>query len=117
MDFKSQICTTIEQSKRLLELGLKPETADMYYTNASLPFNKENFHLVCMNYFDIGKSNGVPQICRFSFIPSWSLHRLIEIGNFVNVGFLNIDKMFDCCIQMLEGQIRGGVINQNYINI
>lgn len=28
-EFNSQICTTIEQSKRLLDLGLKPETADM----------------------------------------------------------------------------------------
>ena len=31
MEFKSQICTTIEQSKRLLELGLNPETADMFH--------------------------------------------------------------------------------------
>lgn len=28
-EFKSQICTTVEQSKRLLGLGLKPGTADM----------------------------------------------------------------------------------------
>lgn len=28
-NFTSQICTTREQSQRLLELGLKPETADM----------------------------------------------------------------------------------------
>ena len=31
MEFKSQICTTREQSKRLLDMGLKPETADMVY--------------------------------------------------------------------------------------
>lgn len=31
MNFKSQICTTREQSERLLTLGLKPETADMVY--------------------------------------------------------------------------------------
>ena len=31
MEFKSQICTTREQSKRLLALGLKPGTADMVY--------------------------------------------------------------------------------------
>ena len=29
MNFTSQICTTEEQSKRLLALGLKKETADM----------------------------------------------------------------------------------------
>lgn len=31
MNFKSQICTTREQSERLFALGLKPETADMVY--------------------------------------------------------------------------------------
>lgn len=30
MDFKSQIGTNINQSRKLLELGLKPGTADMY---------------------------------------------------------------------------------------
>ena len=30
-EFTSQVCTTIEQSLRLLEMGLKPETADMVY--------------------------------------------------------------------------------------
>ena len=50
------------------------------------------------------------------FTPAWSLHRLMEIGNLITVGFLKIEKMYECCIQMLEGQIRGGVINQDYIN-
>lgn len=30
-EFTSQICTTREQSQRLLDMGLKPETADMVY--------------------------------------------------------------------------------------
>jgi hypothetical protein len=29
-EFNSQVCTTKEQSQHLLELGLKPETADCY---------------------------------------------------------------------------------------
>lgn len=39
MGFKSQICTTGEQSKRLLALGLKPGTADMvyHYTKSRVP--------------------------------------------------------------------------------
>ena len=39
MNFKSQICTTREQSKRLLALGLKPGTADMvyHYTKSRVP--------------------------------------------------------------------------------
>lgn len=34
MEFKSQICTTREQSERLLSLGLNKETADMVWTHA-----------------------------------------------------------------------------------
>ncbi len=36
MSINTQIATTREQSKRLLDLGIKPETADMvyHYTNS-----------------------------------------------------------------------------------
>ena len=37
MSFKSNICTTKEQSQRLLSLGLQPKTADMYLEKSSLP--------------------------------------------------------------------------------
>lgn len=72
MKFNSQICTTKEQSERLLSLGLKKETADMRYQ---------------ILYLDLG---GVLKECTPSlepypplnndrFIPAWSLHRLIEM--------------------------------------
>ena len=72
MDFNSQICTTREQSERLLDLGLKAETADMCYQ---------------ILYLDLG---GVLKECTPSlepdppfnndrFIPAWSLNRLIEM--------------------------------------
>ena len=63
MEFKSQICTTIEQSKRLLELGLKKETADMVYQAIGVtPFNKWKEHKIQEDFF-----------------PAWSLHRLLSI--------------------------------------
>ena len=37
MRFKSQICTTREQSERLLALGLKKETADCYHWQETEP--------------------------------------------------------------------------------
>ena len=49
MEFNTQIATTIEQSKKLLELGIKPETADMthhyqgsvdYYELKDIAFTK-----------------------------------------------------------------------------
>ena len=103
MEFKSQICTTIEQSKRLLELGLNPETADMRH----IPYSEFSVPMKYNDGFFFDDSD---------YTPAWSLHRLMEIGDFVNVGFWRIEKMYECCIQMLEGQIRGGIINKEYIN-
>ena len=40
-NFNSQICTTKEQSERLLALGLKKETADMVYRTFSYVKNGE----------------------------------------------------------------------------
>jgi hypothetical protein len=64
MKFNSQICTTKEQSERLLALGLKPETANMrwerisekyaYYPSTKMPYASSD-------------------------IPAWSLHRLMEM--------------------------------------
>ena len=66
--FNSQICTTREQSERLLALGLKKETADMIhmwhwefdgYTLLTVPW--ERAHRTTED------------------IPAWSLHRLWEL--------------------------------------
>lgn len=70
MKFNSSVCTTREQSKRLLELGLKPETADIYY-----------FWLGGNDYYlkvDID-DNPLKYNMDKTYIPAWSLHRLIEI--------------------------------------
>lgn len=70
MEFNTQICTNKEQSKRLIDLGLNPETADMlHYKSASMkiwgvlatPYSKE--------------VNGLEKY----YFPAWSLHRLINM--------------------------------------
>ena len=74
MNFNSQIGTTEEQSKRLLALGLKRETADMRYQIQYLDWGgvlKE-----CMPSLD-----PYPPLNNDRFIPAWSLHRLIEMCN------------------------------------
>ena len=68
MKFNSQICTSREQSERLLALGLKKETADMHWWDneygccavISRPAEKDDY-----GYGEV--------------IPAWSLHRLIEM--------------------------------------
>lgn len=73
MKFNSQICTTEEQSKRLLALGLKSETADMCYQVKFFdPFPQ---HLIDCTPSLLTH----PPINDERFIPAWSLHRLIEM--------------------------------------
>lgn len=94
MNFKSQICTTREQSKRLLAMGVKQETADM-----SIPI-KDNPNLYCSArpYHDW---NGYWKRNRF-VIPAWSLSRLLEMipksieqGNRPNTDLdINSDGMY-----------------------
>ena len=62
-NFNSQICTTREQSERLLALGLKKETADMWYPH-------------------FAKTYPIPlvdKVLTTDDIPAWSLGRLIEM--------------------------------------
>ena len=62
-NFNSQIATTIKQSERLLALGLKKETADMWYPH-------------------FAKTCPIPlidEVLTTDDIPAWSLGRLIEM--------------------------------------
>lgn len=72
MNFTSQICTTEEQSKRLLDLGLKRETADMSYRIHYFDF--DGMLLECIHTLEPD-----PPLNKEKFIPAWSLHRLIEM--------------------------------------
>ena len=64
-NFNSQICTTREQSERLLALGLKKETADMHHYRYS------------EGYWYIQACP--PRGDSSSFIPAWSLLRLLSM--------------------------------------
>ena len=68
MNFKSQICTNKEQSKRLLVLGLKKETSDMKL----IPYTSEAISI------DYNDGNFLEE----DLYPAWSLHRLMDISNF-----------------------------------
>lgn len=77
--FNSQICTTKEQSRRLLDLGLKPETADCQY--AALVVNWEGRSILNPKWRFYGHNEGfiVQNFEHMERIPAWSLHRLIEL--------------------------------------
>lgn len=70
LKFNSQVCTNLQQSKRLLELGLKPETADIVIRpdNTLIIINENSFI-----YHNLEKA------IQEEYFPAWSLHRLIEL--------------------------------------
>lgn len=77
LKFNSQVCTSVEQSKRLLKLGLKPETADMsYYVLDSEPVL--TIGVPRKVEMEIAKGGKIVETRNAEIIPAWSLHRLIE---------------------------------------
>lgn len=125
MNFGSQICTTREQSERLLALGLKKETADMCWTI------DERDNIV------IGLIDRAVEY----IVPAWSLGRLIEMmpldvvpeGGFDNIftltkgypsgysveydGFSYYYKknIYDTLIEGIEHLIKEGYFNKEYL--
>ena len=103
-NFKSQICTTREQSERLLELGLKKETSDMHWAYHSVTATR---------YVVAHPCDGVGEC-----IPAWSLHRLLclygadyEIKEVYN----NAEECYGMLICAIEIAIENGDFNEEYL--
>ena len=107
LKFNSQICTTREQSQRLLDLGLKPETADMYHTT----FYRDN-----VGYEIIQVRNEKLPLLSQEF-PAWSLHRLIELYSDVEdtsslcIKYVSYKLLIFC----IEKAIHCGFFNKEYL--
>ena len=130
-NFKSAICTSLEQSKKLLALGLKKETADMSIGHTGLLYP----------YLQSDEEDR-------NFIPAWSLHRLIkdlmpdtiavenatcmghrffylltfmhddvtyEVNSFVFKEFTEHDNYYDNIIDCIEWLIKEGYFNKEYL--
>ena len=103
-EFKSQVATTKEQSERLLALGLKKETADMYYPIAieggELPLIADSFFGPVMGG-----------------LPAWSLHRLVEMYTERYLACSVNLKIFtyEWLINEIEIHIKEGDFNKDYL--
>ena len=104
MKFESQICTTKEQSERLLALGLKKETADCHYEGRKNRYEE----------WEVAVIGG----CYYSWdYPAWSLHRLIEmysehyVCEHINLKLLT----YDTIIESIRLDILTGTFNKEYL--
>ena len=70
--------TSIDQSRKLLELGLNPETADMYYDIVPAPYTQSAVPGLKANQ----------EVIKASDLPCWSLDSLIRqlpIGSQIDI--------------------------------
>ena len=109
-NFNSAICTTREQSERLLVLGLKKETADMvHYFSQSLA---QDWTIVPLAENETAKNiEGIE-------IPAWSLHRLWELGKFMGIHLSSevaISNLYEYAIARIETKIKEGYFNKEYL--
>ena len=114
--FKSQICTTVEQSKRLLELGLEPDTADMVHMEIDGSW-------ICIT------KQGDEEDLPYDLYYAWSLHRLIElcpetIEGIYNDGethcelYIDFDKhhnIYNNIIDYIDWLIKKRYFNKEYL--
>ena len=127
MKFNSQICTTREQSERLLALGLKKETADMSIE----PDLESTYEAYYISVYPPSKRG----------IPAWSLHRLlsllpqsVKIGkNYYDLAFIqnefvrliddigdiyiyfDRDGIYESLLLCIEWLIKEGYFNKEYL--
>lgn len=71
----SKICTSIEQSQKLIELGINTSSADMCY---DLGGCEEKAHLECDNFITYFTNDEYPEGAN-RYIPAWSLNTLLGL--------------------------------------
>jgi hypothetical protein len=110
MEFNSQICTTEEQSKRLLALGLIMETSDCVLVQN--PFYNDEYVMFPRATDDINL---------ITEIPAWSLDRLICMISDSNtsedykIEFYTKLNRYDEAIALIQSLIHIGQFNKEYL--
>ena len=115
---KTMVCTSIEQSNRLVELGINPKTADMGWFKAySL---REEIYKPYIKGYKLENHQ--------SDIPAWSIYKLIEIisidvtfkNEFIVINnntkmFNSSTNVYDNLIDVIEYLINDNKINTKFI--
>ena len=127
-EFTTQISTTREQSERLLALGLNPETADLMWDAITVFRGKEveEPRWSLRTWYYPHKSGFLRDDEEQTFIPSWSLHRLLIMcdsdvqtdGHYFSLphyGFTEHDNIFDNICDCIEWLIQEGKFNKEYL--
>lgn len=137
-NFKSQPTTSIEQSNRLLSLGLKKETADCYL----FEYDKEKYKVIAESWSGLIADEKHYSQYKDVCFPAWSLDRLRELipeNIFTGVrnqwhrvmynGILTYEEgddslvifreanIYDRCISCIEWLIKEGILDKDYLEM
>jgi hypothetical protein len=121
--FNTQICTTKEQSKRLLKLGLDVDTSDLSWVAMKLWGDGVEIPEEERSYF-LAKHNDDFFCGRYDVdcIPAWSLHRLIAMLPDRNrdwltdyCDFKDCSKVYDEVVSLIEWMIENEYFNKEYL--
>lgn len=97
---KSQIATTIEQSKRLLAAGIDPKSADMYWGHVDFGGSMQIVELPANPHLDINST----------ISHAWSLSRLWDLlsgtvlGGWFSLGSDTSADVIEKLVVMIEDQ-------------
>lgn len=107
-NFKSSVCTSREQSYKLLALGLKKETADCYWFYCDIA---KEWKCTILSSTQVFKDYAT------TVIPAWSLHRLIEmyVERYISCSMNLKDLTYEWIINEIEIHIKDGDFNKEYL--
>jgi len=110
-NFDSSACTSVEQSRRLINLGINKHTADCHYP----------YSIIDGTPIEDKPNIGSPSEQAIYVFPAWSLNRLIllycddgEIGN--GSIRVNIEDPFNHMIDLIESGIKNKCIKKEYLD-
>lgn len=117
LKFNSQVCTTKIQSQRLLELGLKPETADCQYAALVIDWKGNPISNPKWRFYDHNKGFIVQNFEQMECIPAWSLHRLLEmyVERYISCNVNLKELTFDWLIDEIGTHITENDFNKEYL--
>jgi hypothetical protein len=105
----SQISTSIEQSKRLLDAGLDPGSADMCYANVELNSNYcPDIRLSVIPYAQCVETYKTVGLIAEGIVPAWSLSRLWDAfsldihGGWFSIGSSTSEDVIEELVRMME---------------
>lgn len=115
MNFNTQISTSVEQSRLLLALGIKKETADMVWM-AEMGYDAKNFRTYDTGDYFLRPIDYLEGEEYRDNVPAWSLHRLIAMcPDFVIAEQRNHEKLYEQVIANIKFAIEEGTFDEEYL--